>query len=113
MTNSTNENIIISEGALNAYVALGKLEQAAYEGVTNERAQNFVQDSSELIFDALPFSPKATTLDNSHIISAHEAIDELEYVASLNIKNSREDQRITASLKAIHSALPPKPVTTH
>lgn len=112
MTNPTNEKIIIDEDTLNAYVALGKLEQAAYEGVTNERAQNFVQDSSELIFDALPFSPKATTLDNSRIIGAHEAVDELEYAASLDIKNSREDQRIAASLKAIRSELPSNPVIT-
>lgn len=113
MTNSTNENIVINEGALNAYVALSKLEHAAYTGVNNDRARNFVQNNSALIFDALPFSPKATTLDNTRIIDAHEAVDELEYAASLNIKNPREDQRITASLKAIHSALPPKPVTPH
>lgn len=113
MTNSTNENIIIEKDVLNAYVALGKLEHAAYAGVNNDRARNFVQHISTLVFDALPFSPEATTLDNPRIIDAHEAVDELEYAASLNIKNPREDQRITASLKAIHSALPPKPVTPH
>lgn len=109
LTNSTNENIFINADVLNAYVALGKLEQAAYAGVTNEKAQDFIQHSSELIFDVLPFSTKATTLGNPRITNAHEAVDELEYIASLNIKNSREDQRIAASLKAIHSALPPKP----
>lgn len=113
MTNSTNENIFINEDSLNAYVALGKLEHAAYAGVNNDRARNFVQDTSALIFNALPFSPKASKLDNARIIDAHEAVDELEYITSLNIKNSREDQRIAASLKAIHSALPPKPVTAH
>ena len=112
MANPTNENIIIDKDVLNAYVALGKLEQAAYAAVNNDKARDFIQDSSALVFDALPFSPEATTLDNSRIIGAHEAVDELEYAASLDIKNSREDQRITASLKAIHSALPPKTTTT-
>lgn len=108
MTNSTNKNIIINEGALNAYVALGKLEHAAYTRVNNDRARNFVQDNSALIFNALPFSPEASKLDNTRIIDAHMAVDELEYAASLSVKNPQEDQQITASLKAIRSELPPK-----
>lgn len=109
MTNPAGENIIINADALNAYVALGKLEHAAYAGVNNDRARKFVQDNSALIFNALPFSPEASTLDNTRIIDAHMAVDELEYAASLNIKNHQEDQQITASLKTIHSELPPKP----
>lgn len=109
MTNSTNENIFINEDSLNAYVALGKLEHAAYTGVNNDRARNFVQDTSALIFNALPFSPEASTLDNARIIEAHMAVDELEYAASLSVKNHQEDQQITISLKAIRSELPPKP----
>ena len=109
MTSPTNENIIINEDALNAYVALGKLEHAAYAGVNNDRARNFVQDNSALIFNALPFSPEASKLDNARIIDAHMAVDELEYAASLNVKNPQEDQQITISLKAIRSELPPKP----
>lgn len=108
MTNSTNENIFINADALNAYVALGKLENAAYAGVNNDRARKFVQDTSALIFNALPFSPEASKLDNARIIEAHMAVDELEYAASLSIKNPQEDQQITESLKAIHSELPPK-----
>lgn len=113
MTNSTKKSIFINADSLNAYVALGKLEHAAYAGVNNDRARNFVQHISTLVFDALPFSPKATTLDNTRIIDAHEAVDELEYAASLNVKNPQEDQQITTSLKAIRSELPPKPVTPH
>ncbi len=109
MTNSTNENIFINKDSLNAYVALGKLEHAAYTGVNNDRARNFVQDTSALIFNALPFSPEASKLDNTRIINAYMAVDELEYAASLNIKNPQEDQQITESLKAIRSELPPKP----
>lgn len=109
MTNSTNENIFINEDSLNAYVALGKLEHAAYAGVNNDRARKFVQDNSALIFNALPFSPEASTLDNTRIIDAHMAVDELEYAASLNIKNPQEDRQITESFKAIRSELPPKP----
>ena len=108
MTNSTNENIIINEDTLNAYVALGKLEHAAYTGVNNDRARKFVQDNSAPIFNALPFSPEASKLDNARIIEAHMAVDELEYAASLNVKNPQEDQQITESLKAIRSELPPK-----
>lgn len=109
MTSPAGENIIINEDALNAYVALGKLEHAAYTGVNNDRARKFVQDNSALIFNALPFSPEASKLDNARIIEAYMAVDELEYAASLSIKNPQEDQQITASLKAIHSKLPPKP----
>lgn len=109
MTNSTNENIFINEDSLNAYVALGKLEHAAYTGVNNDRARNFVQDNSALVFNALPFSPEASTSDNARIIEAHMAVDELEYAASLNVKNHQEDQQITTSLKTIRSELPPKP----
>lgn len=109
MTNSTNENIVINADALNAYVALGKLEHAAYTGVNNDRARNFVQDNSALIFNALPFSPEASKLDNARIIEAHMAIDELEYATSLNVKNPQEDQQITACLEAIRSELPSKP----
>lgn len=112
MANPTNENIIIDKDVLNAYVALGKLEQAAYAAVNNDKARDFIQDSSALVFDALPFSPEAPTLDNSRIIGAHEAIDELEYITSLNIKDPREDQRIAASLKAIRSELPSNPIIT-
>ena len=108
MTSPAGENIIINEGALNAYVALGKLEHAAYTGVNNDRARNFVQNNSALIFNALPFSPEASKLDNAHIIEAHMAVDELEYAASLSVKNHQEDQQITASLKTIRSELPPK-----
>lgn len=111
MTSPTNENTIINEGALNAYVALGKLEHAAYAGMNNDRARNFVQDTSALIFNALPFNPEASKLDNARIIDAHMAVDELEYAASLNVKNPQEDQQITESLKAIRSELPPKPTT--
>lgn len=109
MTSPAGENIIINADALNAYVALGKLEHAAYTGVNNDRARKFVQDNSALIFNALPFSPEASTSDNARIIEAHMAVDELEYAASLNIKNHQEDQQITESLKAIRSKLPPKP----
>ena len=108
MTNPAGENIIINADALNAYVALGKLEHAAYAGVNNDRARNFVQDNSALVFNALPFSPEASTSDNARIIDAHMAVDELEYAASLNVKNPQEDQQITESLKAIRSELPPK-----
>lgn len=92
MTNPTNENIVINADALNAYVALGKLEHAAYAGVNNDRARNFVQDNSALIFNALPFSPEASKLDNARIIEAHMAVDELEYAASLNGEPPRPEE---------------------
>lgn len=88
---------------------MGKLEQAAYTGLTNERARDFVQHNSTLIFDALPFSPEAFKLDNTRIIDAHEAVKELKYIASLDVEDPHEEQRITAFIEAILKELPPKP----